>query len=158
MTGQPDGQPTGPVRAETNLPTVLLAEDQTMLREALVEMLTQGGFSVLGSASDGAELLELAEKVEADLVLVDLRMPSVDGIEVARRIKQRWPSTPVIVYSAFGAEGFVKSAEREGVFAYLEKGCPPASIMETLREAWAHRQAILARRRTTHDAPLSARP
>jgi DNA-binding NarL/FixJ family response regulator len=120
-------------------PTVLLAEDHEALREALVTMLESAGFQVLGASDNGAGLLRLAETTEPDVVLVDLRMPTVSGIEVARWMKGLWPSTPVVVYSAYGEDDFMKSAADAGVFAYLVKGCPPSSLIRTLREAVAHK-------------------
>jgi DNA-binding NarL/FixJ family response regulator len=121
-------------------PSVLLAEDHDGLREALVTMLETAGFRVLAASEDGAGLLRVAETIEPDVVLVDLRMPSVSGIDVARWMKGLWPTTPVVVYSAYGEDAFMKSAASAGVFAYLVKGCPPSSLMRTLRLAVAHKK------------------
>jgi DNA-binding NarL/FixJ family response regulator len=123
------------------LPTVLLAEDHEVLREALVTMLETAGFRVLAAAENGAALLRAAETTEPDVVLVDLRMPAVDGIDVARWMKGLWPTTPVVVYSAYGEDAFMASAANVGVFAYLVKGCPPSSLLRTLRLAVAHKTA-----------------
>jgi DNA-binding NarL/FixJ family response regulator len=122
-------------------PAVLLAEDHQGLREALVSMLETAGFRVLAASEDGAGLLRVAETVEPDVVLVDLRMPAVSGIDVARWMKGLWPTTPVVVYSAYGEDAFIKSAAEAGVFAYLVKGCPPSSLVRALRLAVAHKKA-----------------
>jgi DNA-binding NarL/FixJ family response regulator len=130
-------------------PTVLLAEDHEGLREALVTMLETAGFRVLAASENGAGLLRVAETTEPDVVLVDLRMPAVSGIDVARWMKGLWPTTPVVVYSAYGEDAFMKSAAEAGVFAYLVKGCPPSSLVRTLRLAVAHKKAadeLLVRR------------
>ena len=131
-------------------PSVLLAEDHEGLREALVTMLETAGFRVLAASENGAGLLRVAETVQPDVVLVDLRMPSVSGIDVARWMKGLWPTTPVVVYSAYGEDAFIKSAAAAGVFAYLVKGCPPSSLVRTLRLAVDHKKAAddpLGRRR-----------
>src|SRR5919197_3979759 len=65
-------------------PTVLLAEDHDGLREALVTMLENAGFRVIGASSNGSDLVQIARTIEANVVLVDLRMPSLNGIDVAR--------------------------------------------------------------------------
>jgi DNA-binding NarL/FixJ family response regulator len=130
-------------------PTVLLAEDHEGLREALVTMLETAGFRVLAASENGAGLLRVAETIEPDVVLVDLRMPVVSGIDVARWMKGLWPTTPVVVYSAYGEDAFMKSAADAGVFAYLVKGCPPGSLVRTLRLAAAQKRTandLLGRR------------
>jgi DNA-binding NarL/FixJ family response regulator len=122
-------------------PTVLLAEDHDGLREALVTMLESAGFGVLGASSNGADLVKLARSREADVVLVDLRMPSLNGIDTARWIKSISPATPVVVYSAYGDDAFQQAAMEAGVFAYLIKGCPPATLISTLRAAVEQRRS-----------------
>jgi DNA-binding NarL/FixJ family response regulator len=116
-------------------PTVLLAEDHDGLREALVTMLETAGFRVIGASSNGADLVQMARTQGADVVLVDLRMPSLNGIDVARWIKSISPTTPIVVYSAYGDDAFQQSASEAGVFAYLVKGCPPSTLISTLRAA-----------------------
>lgn len=123
-------------------PRVLIGEDLDPLREALAEMLRRAGFRVVGKARDGAELLEMAGDVDPEVILTDLRMPNVDGVEVARVMKLAHPSIPVIIFSGHDEDAFVRPADDVGVFAFLVKGCPPSSIIGTLRMASAYHRGL----------------
>lgn len=94
-----------------------------------------GGFAIVGRAADGMEAVELAAGTSPDVVLMDLRMPNLDGIEAARQIKAKFPSTQVIVLSAYDDESLHRLAEGAGVYCYLVKGCPPSLIGDMVRRA-----------------------
>jgi DNA-binding NarL/FixJ family response regulator len=145
--GTTGGRAELPAEFNGNPPTILLAEDHDPLREALVMMLESAGFRVLGASGDGEALLRMAERTHPDVVLLDLRLPSTDGIAVTREIKRFSPTTPVVMFSAYGDEAFIESAKDAGVFAYLVKGCPPRSLIDTLVEA------SIRGRQTKHSGP-----
>lgn len=123
-------------------PRVLVVDDQEPLREAMCEMLIDAGVWVVGSASDGSEAVDLAVDSRADIVLMDLRMPMLDGIEATRLIKQQQPLTQVIIYSAYDDPGLHRSADDVGVYCYLVKGCRPELVRDMLHMAWAYRQGL----------------
>ena len=75
------------------LPRLLVVDDHQMLREALVELLVQAGFDVAGEAADGADAVALAKQLEPDVVLMDLRMPVMGGLDATRLIKDACPAT-----------------------------------------------------------------
>jgi DNA-binding NarL/FixJ family response regulator len=131
----------GPGRAGQWGPRVLIVEDEPILREALAEMLEAKHIRVAGQAGDGEEAVSLASTLQPDVVLMDLRMPGMDGIEATRQIKEILPKTQVLVLSAYDDPGLHRSAEQVGVFCYLVKGCAPQLILEMIERAWGHAKA-----------------
>lgn len=100
--------------------TILIAEDEKLLRESLAELLTEEGYEVL-QAENGKEAYALAIKSPVDIVLTDIRMPEMDGLELLDRLKQLAPETPVIVITAFGTVENAVAAMRTGAADYLLK-------------------------------------
>ncbi len=99
---------------------VLIAEDETIIRLDLRSLLEANGFEVCGEARDGVEAVELAESLAPDVILMDIKMPRLDGIEAARRILERRP-VPIVMLTAFGHDDLVRRAVDTGVFGYLAK-------------------------------------
>jgi DNA-binding NarL/FixJ family response regulator len=131
----------GPASGDHGCPRVLLVDDERAIREALGDLLNEAGFDVVGMASDGAEAVELAAKLRPAVVLMDLRMPRMDGIEAARHIKVADPATQIVILSAYEDDSLQDGAQDVGVARYLVKGCRPTMIGEVLH--WAanvHRQ------------------
>ena len=124
-------------------PRVLVVDDHAMLREALVELLVQAGFDVAGEAADGADAVALAKQLEPDVVLMDLRMPVLGGLDATRLIRDACPATQVVLLTAFESPALEQQAEEAGCFAYLVKGCPPGDLRLTLHEAMAWRRSLL---------------
>jgi two-component system response regulator DesR len=122
-------------------PRVLIVEDEPMLRQALAEMLGDKGIRVVALARDGVEAVQVAPQIEPDVVLMDLRMPGLDGIEATKQIRAAVPRTQVLVLSAYDDPGLHRSAEEAGVFCYLVKGCSPQLILDMIERAWGHTQA-----------------
>lgn len=99
---------------------ILIAEDETLIRLDLRGILERHGFTVCAEARDGLEAVELARTTSPDAVLLDLRMPNLDGIEAARRIYAERP-IPIVMLTAFDDRATVEKAIAAGVFAYLVK-------------------------------------
>jgi response regulator NasT len=125
-------------------PRLLVVDDHAMLREALVELLVQAGFEVVGEAGDGTDAVALAKQLEPDVVLMDLRMPVLSGLDAAPLIKEACPATQVVLLSAFESPALEQQAEEAGCFAYLVKGGPPGTLRLVLHQAVASRRALLA--------------
>jgi DNA-binding NarL/FixJ family response regulator len=125
-----------------SLPRVLVVDDHRMLREALVELLEQAGFEVAGEAADGADAVALAKQLTPDVVLMDLRMPVLGGLDATRLIRDACPATQVVLLTAFDSPALQRQAEEAGCFAYLVKGGPPATLRLTLHQAAAAARAI----------------
>ena len=100
--------------------SVVIAEDEALIRMDLAEMLTEEGYDVVGQAGDGARAVELAEELRPDLVILDVKMPVLDGIAAAERIAgQR--IAPVVILTAFSQRDLVDRARDAGAMAYLVK-------------------------------------
>ena len=122
---------------------ILLVDDHPITRDALGALLSQHGFDVVGEASDGAEAIELARLHRPELVLLDLSMPGMDGLEALPKLRQAAPETEVVVLTASGTEGNLLAAIRGGAAGYLLKSEPPERIAEFLRGV-AQGQAALS--------------
>jgi DNA-binding NarL/FixJ family response regulator len=115
---------------------VLVCDDDDTFRAALYELLEIQGFTLVGSAAGGSEGVALAQQLEPDVILMDLRMPFVDGIEATRQITASRARVKVIMLSAYDDPALTRSAQESGVFSYLVKGCAPSLICDALLEAW----------------------
>ncbi len=118
---------------------VLVAEDDPVVRVALRELLEGEGFEVVGLAANGAEAVALTEQVEPEVVLSDVSMPVMNGLEATRSIKRRYPEVEVVILSATGDPAQVTEAEKAGVYRFLHKGSSLAQIIETVAKARASR-------------------
>jgi len=134
-------------------PRLLVVDDHHLVRQALVELLTQAGFEIVGEGADGADAVALAKQLEPDLVLMDLRMPVLGGLDAARLIKDACPATQVVLLSAFESPALEQQAEEAGCFAYLVKGGPPGDLRLVLRQAMAARRSLLP---PTGSSPVDA--
>jgi DNA-binding NarL/FixJ family response regulator len=122
---------------------VIVVDDQTAVREGLVTSLeTMQGVEVVGSASDGEEAVELVAAVSPEVVLMDLRMPRMDGVEATRRIRADHPETQVVVLTTFADDESIVGALRAGAIGYLTKDAGRDHIRRAL-EAAASGQAVL---------------
>ena len=126
-----------------SLPRVLVVDDHQMLREALVELLDQAGFDVAGEAADGADAVALAKQLAPDVVLMDLRMPVMGGLDATRLIRDACPATQVVLLTAYESPAVRQQAEEAGCFAYLVKGVPPGVLRTVLYQAVAAGQELL---------------
>jgi response regulator NasT len=115
---------------------ILIAEDETIIRLDLRGTLEASGYDVCGEARDGVEAVELAESLEPDVILMDVKMPRLDGIEAARRILER-RAVPIVMLTAFGQEELVERAVETGVFGYLAKPFREQDVIPALASARA---------------------
>ncbi len=122
---------------------VVVADDQTVVREGLVTLLeTMPGIEVVGSASDGEEAVALVAELCPEVVLMDLRMPRVDGVEATKRIRADHPGTQVVVLTTYADDESIVGALRAGAIGYLTKDAGRDHIGRAL-EAAASGQAVL---------------
>ena len=123
---------------------ILIADDHPVVRQGLRTFLeTQDGLEVVGEASDGAEAAELAQQLLPDVVLMDLVMPGLDGVEATRRIRELSPSTKVIVLTSFDEDEKVFPSVKAGAAGYLLKDVRPQELAEAVRRVHAG-EALLA--------------
>ena len=120
-----------------------MADDQTVVREGLITLLgTMSGIDVVGAAADGDEAVSLVAELAPDVVLMDLRMPRVDGVEATRRIRAEHPATQVVVLTTYADDESIVGALQAGAIGYLTKDAGREHIGRAL-EAAASGQAIL---------------
>ncbi|GAA2412850.1 response regulator transcription factor [Actinomadura vinacea] len=113
---------------------VLIADDQALLRGSLRVLLeTSPGFEVAGEAGDGAEAVELAARTKPDVVLMDIRMPELDGIEATRQVCSDAPAVRVLILTTFDLDAYVYAALRAGASGFLLKDTRPADLLAAVR-------------------------
>jgi len=101
--------------------TILIADDNLFIRKALCKFFEQSDFNVCGEAENGKEAVDKAQELHPDLILLDLSMPVMNGLEATRVLKRMMPEVPVIMYSAYGDPSTGKAARSAGVWALVSK-------------------------------------
>jgi DNA-binding NarL/FixJ family response regulator len=126
---------TSPVASPMASPIrILLADDHPVVRDGLVAILgTQPDFEVIGTAATGVEAVRLAGEVAPDVVLLDLAMPELDGVEALKRLRESSPAIRVIVLTAFDTDERIIDAVQAGAQGYLLKGAPREEIFRAVR-------------------------
>lgn len=114
-------------------PTVIVAEDEAIIRLDIVETLKESGFDVIGQAGDGAEAVRLALELKPQLVLMDIKMPGTDGLQAAEILKEH--KVPVVLLTAFSSPELVERASEAGVYSYVVKPFNPSNLIPALRIA-----------------------
>jgi DNA-binding NarL/FixJ family response regulator len=124
--------------------SVIVCDDQALVRVGLRKILeAEPGISVVGEAADGEDAVTGARRLRPDLVLMDIRMPVLDGIEATRRIVRARPSTHVLILTTFGLDEYVYDALRAGASGFMLKDAPPEEIAAAVRIVAAG-EALLA--------------
>jgi DNA-binding NarL/FixJ family response regulator len=118
---------TGPIR-------IVVTDDHPVVRDGLVAILgSQPDFAVVGDAASGQATLDLARTLRPNIVLLDLEMPEMDGVETLRQLQRIAPETRVIIFTAFDTDERILSAVRAGAQGYLLKGAPRNDIFQAIR-------------------------
>lgn len=119
---------------------VLIADDHTMVRESLVAVLVAGGdVEVVAQAADGIEALEKAELTRPDIVVADLTMPRLGGLEVIRRLREKVPNARILVLTMHQEDEYVLQAVRAGASGYLVKDSAASELLAAVRSLHAGR-------------------
>jgi DNA-binding NarL/FixJ family response regulator len=142
----PAASPAGAAAAhETGAPiTLLIADDHPVVRDGLTGMFAPDpGFEVLGQAADGAEAVRLAQALKPDVILMDLRMPGMDGVTAIAELARRGVAARVLVLTTYDTDSHVLPAIEAGATGYLLKDAPRAELLRAVRAA-AHGEAVLS--------------
>lgn len=115
-------------------PRVLVAEDEALIRMDLVELLTDEGYDVVGQVADGQEAVELARELDPDLVVMDVKMPRMDGITAAEIIAEE-RIAPVVMLTAFSQRDLVERAREAGAMAYVVKPFDASDVVPAIEIA-----------------------
>ncbi len=118
--------------------TILLAEDHAIVREGLCGILNlDGHFSVVGEARNGREAVQMAERLKPDVILMDIAMPILNGLEATRQIIAANPDAKIIILSAHSDDGYLENTRAAGVVGFLEKQSSAESLTKAIREVAA---------------------
>lgn len=120
-------------------PSVLIADDHTMVRESLAGLLRGAGVDVVAQAADGVETLQRAQELRPDVVVTDLSMPGLNGLEVIRRLRELAPAPRVLVLTMHQEDEYILQAVRAGASGYVVKDSPAAELLAAVREVHAGR-------------------
>ena len=138
---QPDA---APAPATSRATRILVAEDEAIIRLDLAEMLGEAGYDVVGQASNGEQAVEMARELEPDLVIMDVKMPVMDGISAAEEIGAA-KICPVVMLTAFSQTELVERARDAGVMAYIVKPFTAADLgpaIDIARSRWVEMKAL----------------
>ncbi|GAA4830736.1 response regulator [Garicola koreensis] len=138
----PEGA-TEPTSAQAPKRRVLVAEDETLIRLDIVEILTDAGYEVVGEAENGERAVELAREHRPDLVVMDVKMPVMDGITAAKTIAEE-RIAPVVMLTAFSQRDLVESAQEAGAMAYVVKPFGQNDLVPAIEVAAARFDEIRA--------------
>lgn len=122
---------------------VLLAEDQALVLGALAALLSlEGDLEVVGTAADGEEALQLALALRPDVLVSDIEMPGLSGLDLAARVRRELPATRVVIVTTFGLSGYLRRALEVGAHGYLLKDAPASELAAAIRRVHAGGRAI----------------
>jgi AmiR/NasT family two-component response regulator len=121
---------------------VVVVEDEGLIRMDVVSTLEEAGFEVVGEGSDGEQAIELATEHEPDLVVMDIKMPKLDGISAAEKIAEL--KIPVVLLTAFSQADLVSRAAEAGAMAYVTKPFKPADLLPAIQIALARHEELTA--------------
>ncbi|EOR22456.1 response regulator transcription factor [Cytobacillus oceanisediminis] len=112
---------------------ILLAEDQVMVRQGLKMMIeTEEEFKVTGETNNGKEAIDLCERMQFDIAILDIRMPIIDGLETAKIIQSRWPKMKILMLTTFDDDHYVMEALRIGVSGYILKNGDTDALLRSI--------------------------
>lgn len=131
-----------PVENESSARRVLVAEDESLIRMDIVETLRDSGFDVVGEAGDGEQAIQLAKELEPDLVVMDVKMPKMDGITAAEKLQES--RIPVVMLTAFSQKELVERAGEAGALAYVVKPFNQSDLLPAIEIALARHDQIVA--------------
>ena len=130
-------------KRETKVITIVVADDYHIVRKGLKSLLeAEPDFRVIGDVGGGVETVRLVERLRPDVLVLDLMMSGINGLEVARQISKRLPKTSVVILSMYGNQDYVLEALRAGAKAYLLKESTTEELVHAIREAIAGRHYL----------------
>lgn len=123
--------------------TVVLADDHPIVRQGLRTLLeAEGDFAVIGEEADGLKVVALVERLRPDVLLLDVSMPGLTGLEITRQVVQRALKTRIVILSMHADETYVLDALRHGAAGYVLKDAPPGDMLAAVREVTAGRRYL----------------
>jgi two-component system response regulator NreC len=127
----------GTVQASERQEIAVLADDHNVVRDGLKRVLEEVGVHVVAEASDGLTAVELVLRHRPDLILMDVSMPVMGGIDATTRIRRSWPDAPILLLSMYGEERIQREAAKAGAAGYLVKDCSRAELIAAVQRVMA---------------------
>jgi two-component system, NarL family, response regulator NreC len=122
---------------------IVLADDYQVVRKGLKAFLSsESDFDIIGEAGDGLATVDLVTRLQPDILVLDLLMPGINGLEVIRQLENRSPNTAIVIFSMLGNEAYVTEALSCGAKAYILKESPPEELVKAIREVIAGRRYL----------------
>jgi len=122
--------------------TVIVAEDESLIRMDIVETLRENGFDVIAEAGDGEQAVDLVTKLKPDLLVMDIKMPNMDGITAAEKLSDL--KTPIVLLTAFSQKELVDRASEAGAMAYVVKPFTPNDLLPAIEIALSRHAQLIA--------------
>ena len=123
--------------------SIILADDHPLVRRGMQTLLErEREFSIVGVAADGLETVQLTERLKPDVLVLDLMMPGLSGLEALRILRDRSPRTRTVILSMHGSTAFIAQALKNGAMGYVLKRCPEESLLQAVKEAAAGRRFL----------------
>ncbi|AFH59434.2 LuxR family transcriptional regulator [Paenibacillus mucilaginosus K02] len=123
------------VKTMNSATTIVLADDQTLMRDGLHTILTlEDDLEVVGTAENGQQALELVEQLRPNLVLMDIQMPVMNGIESTKRIKKQFPETIILILTTFAEDDYIVEGLANGASGFLLKDMPGDKLIQSIRD------------------------
>jgi two-component system response regulator NreC len=123
--------------------SIILADDHPVVRQGLRLLLdAEPDLAIVEETADGLETVRIVEQLQPDVLILDLMMPGLNGLDVLPIVRQRSPQTRVIVFSMYANEDFVLQALKNGAVGYILKGCDPSHVVEAVHKAAAGRRYL----------------
>jgi two-component system response regulator NreC len=122
---------------------IILADDHQVVRKGLKALLSaEQDFSIIGEAGDGLETVKLVEQLQPDILILDLMMSGINGLEVTRQLNKKCPKTGIVILSMHSNEAYVLEALRSGAKAYILKESPPEELVRAIHDVAAGRRYL----------------
>jgi DNA-binding NarL/FixJ family response regulator len=122
---------------------IILADDHQVVRKGLKALLTsESEFDVVGEANDGLEAMQLTERLQPDVLILDLMMAGINGLEVTRQLNKKFPKIGIVILSMHSNEAYVLESLRSGARAYVLKESPPEELVHAVKEVFAGRRYL----------------
>jgi len=123
--------------------SIILADDHPLVHRGIHAVLErEPDFSIVGMAADGLETVRLTERLKPDILVLDLMMPGLSGLEALRILRERSPRTRIVILSMYSSSAFIARALQNGAIGYVLKGCPEQHLVSAVREAAAGRRFL----------------
>src|ERR1700680_1991164 len=123
--------------------SIILADDHPIVRRGMRALLeSEPNFSIMGVAADGLETVRLTERLKPDVLVLDLMMPGLSGLEALRILRERSPRTRIVILSMYTSSAFIAQALQNGAIGYVLKGCTEEDLVRAVREAAAGRRFL----------------